>query len=227
MDSTSWTLLGFSFPFLVFLILGVTHSPRSSFPYQDSISSDGEKHDGSWTMCIDYVNLNKSCPKDNYPLPEIDQKFNPLEGFQFKCFLDAQKGFHQVQMRREDKEKTSFHSDHGTFCYQKMPFGLENVRETYQLLMDKMFANQISRTIEVYVNDMVIKIQNEEALICDIKKKLSNFDEGTDEAQPRKAKFSVIKEPMRESLKTIPIYMNSSTLKLLTTSKEYRKSMEG
>ncbi|GJR53530.1 hypothetical protein Tco_1404051 [Tanacetum coccineum] len=92
-----------------------------------------QKSNGSWRMCIDFTNLNKACPKDSYPLPEIDQKIESLDGFRYKCFLDAYKGYHQIRMAKEDEENTSFHTKHGTFCYEKMPFGLKNVGATYQL----------------------------------------------------------------------------------------------
>ncbi|KAJ0920231.1 putative nucleotidyltransferase, Ribonuclease H [Helianthus annuus] len=84
------------------------------------------KPDRSWRMCIDFKDLNKACPKDCYPLPEIDLKVDSLAGFHFKCFFDAYKGYHHIQMKKEDEEKTAFHTDKGIFCYQKMPFGLKN-----------------------------------------------------------------------------------------------------
>ncbi|GJW77214.1 hypothetical protein Tco_0138896 [Tanacetum coccineum] len=55
-----------------------------------------KKVDGSWRMCIDFKDLNKSCPKDLYPLSEIDWNIESLMGFQYKCFLDAYKGYHQI-----------------------------------------------------------------------------------------------------------------------------------
>ena len=89
-----------------------------------------KKHDGSWRMCIDDYDLNKACPKDCYPLLEIDQKVESLEGFKLKCFLDAYKGYHQILMS-EDKEKTTFYTNHDSFCYTKMPFRLKNAGVTY------------------------------------------------------------------------------------------------
>ena len=50
--------------------------------------------DGSWRMCVDFTDLNKACPQDCYPLPEIDWKVESLCGYSFKCFLDAYKGYH-------------------------------------------------------------------------------------------------------------------------------------
>ncbi|GKB57121.1 hypothetical protein Tco_0913307 [Tanacetum coccineum] len=52
-----------------------------------------KKSDGTWRMCIDFTSLNKACPKDSYPLPDIDHKIESLEGFKLKCFLDAYKGY--------------------------------------------------------------------------------------------------------------------------------------
>ena len=57
----------------------------------------------------------------------------------------------------EDEEKIAFIIDHGFFCYRVMLFGLKNVGATYQLLVNKIFKNQIDCNIEVYVNDMLVK----------------------------------------------------------------------
>ncbi|XP_022030759.1 uncharacterized protein LOC110931682 [Helianthus annuus] len=106
------------------------------------------KPDNSWRMCIDFKDLNKACPKDCYPLPEIDLKVDSLTGYPFKCFLDAYKGYHQILMKEEDEEKTAFHTDKGIFCYREMPFGLKNAGATYQRLVDKAFLSQIGRNME-------------------------------------------------------------------------------
>ncbi|GKC15138.1 reverse transcriptase domain-containing protein, partial [Tanacetum coccineum] len=65
------------------------------------------KSDNSWRMFVDFKDLNKACPKDGYPLPEIEWKVESLCRFPFKCFLDAYKGYHQIQMAKEDEEKTA------------------------------------------------------------------------------------------------------------------------
>ncbi|GJZ45234.1 hypothetical protein Tco_0592830 [Tanacetum coccineum] len=103
---------------------------------------------------VDFKNLNSACPKDYYPLP-IDCKVKSVMGFKYKCFLDAYKGYHQIQMAREDKEKTTFYTDQGTYCYTKMPFDLKNAGSTYQRLVDSALQSQIGRNLEAYVDDMV------------------------------------------------------------------------
>ncbi|GKD01259.1 reverse transcriptase domain-containing protein [Tanacetum coccineum] len=91
-----------------------------------------------------------------------------LLGFRLKCFLDAHKGYHQIQMAKEDEEKTSFYTNKGVYCYKKMPFSLKNAGATYQRLVDKAFSKQIKRILEAYVDDMVIKSRSEEDLLLDI-----------------------------------------------------------
>lgn len=70
-------------------------------------------------------------------------------------FLDAYKGYHQIWMYEADK--TAFLTEMGVYCYQKMPFGFQNAGATYQRLVNRVFANQIGRNMEVYVDDMVVK----------------------------------------------------------------------
>ncbi|GJU98425.1 reverse transcriptase domain-containing protein [Tanacetum coccineum] len=57
-----------------------------------------KKNDNSWRMWVDFKDLTKACPKDGYPLPEIDWKVESLCGYPFKCNLDAYKGYHQIKM---------------------------------------------------------------------------------------------------------------------------------
>ncbi|GJY55640.1 reverse transcriptase domain-containing protein [Tanacetum coccineum] len=76
--------------------------------------------------------------------------------------------YHQIQMAESDEEKTAFHTSQGVYCYTKMPFGLKNVGATYQRLVDKAFDSQISRNIEVYIDDLVIKSYTEAEMLRDI-----------------------------------------------------------
>ncbi|GJW64192.1 reverse transcriptase domain-containing protein [Tanacetum coccineum] len=127
-----------------------------------------KKHDGSRQMCVDFTDLNKACLQDCYPLPEIDSKVKSLCGYPFKCFLDAYKGYHQIQMAESDEEKMAFHTSQGVYCYTKTPFGLKSAGATYQRLVDKAFDSQVGRNIEVYVDDLVIKSHTEAEMLRDI-----------------------------------------------------------
>ncbi|KAJ8650579.1 hypothetical protein MRB53_003602 [Persea americana] len=72
-------------------------------------------------------------------------------------FLDAYQGYHHIAMEETDQEKTAFITPKGTYCYKRMPFGLKNVGATYQRLVMKRFQHEIGKTVEAYIDDMVIK----------------------------------------------------------------------
>ncbi|GJU27456.1 reverse transcriptase domain-containing protein [Tanacetum coccineum] len=128
---------------------------------------------------------------DGYPLPEIDWKVESLCGFPFKCFLDAYKGYHQIQMAEEDEEKTAFITNQGIFCYTKMPFGLRNAGATYQRLVDKTFHGQIGRNLEVYVDDLVIKSRTEDEVVRDIEETFKTLRKINMKLNPKKCTFGV------------------------------------
>ncbi|XP_052877204.1 uncharacterized protein LOC128283844 [Gossypium arboreum] len=93
------------------------------------------KKDGKVQMCVDYRNLNKACPKDNFSLPHIDTLVDNTAGYSLFSFMDGFSGYNQIKMHPEDMEKTTFITMWGTFCYKVMPFGLKNARATYQRTM--------------------------------------------------------------------------------------------
>ncbi|CAL8989274.1 unnamed protein product, partial [Prunus brigantina] len=110
-----------------------------------------------WRMCVDFTNLNKACPKDSFPLPRIDQLVDATAGFALLSFLDAYSGYNQISMDPADVEDTAFITDRGLYCYRVMPFGLKNAGATYQRLVNRMFAQLLGQSIEVYVDDMLVK----------------------------------------------------------------------
>ncbi|GJX31368.1 reverse transcriptase domain-containing protein [Tanacetum coccineum] len=162
-----------------------------------------KKHDETWRMCVDFKDLNNACPKDCYPLPEIDWKVESLCGYPFKCFLDAYKGYHQIKMAKEDEEKTAFITSQGIFCYSKMPFGLKNVGSTYQRLVDKAFQRQIGRNLEVYVDDLVIKSHTEEEIIRDITETFKTLRQINMKLNPKKCTFGMQEGMFLDAIKDV------------------------
>ncbi|GJZ40936.1 reverse transcriptase domain-containing protein [Tanacetum coccineum] len=142
-------------------------------------------------MCVDFTDLNKACPQDCYPFLEIDWKVESLCGYPFKCFLDAYKGYHQIQMAELDEEKMAFHTSQGVYCYTKMPFGLKNVGATYQLV-DKAFESQVGQNIEVYVDDLVIKSYTKAKMLRDIEETFRTFRNINMKLNPKKCTFGAV-----------------------------------
>ena len=115
------------------------------------------KKGNKWRVCVDYTEFNDACLKDSFPLHRIDQIVDSSVGHGMLSFLDAFSGYHQIPMHPPDAEKTSFITPHGLYCYNVMPFGLKNAEATYQKLVTKMFRRLLGSTIEVYIDDMLVK----------------------------------------------------------------------
>ena len=122
---------------------------------------------GKWKMCMDFTDLNKTCPKDSFPLPRIDQLVDSIA--RLLTFMDAFSGYNQIKMAEEDQEKTTFITSQGLYCYKVMPYGLKNAGTTYQRLVNKMFSKWIERNMEVYVDDMLVKSKEELTHLDDLK----------------------------------------------------------
>ena len=90
-----------------------------------------KKKTGKWRMCVDFTNLNKACPKDPFPMPQIDQLVDATVGHPQMRFLDAFEGYHQIPLALDDQEKTAFVTPVENYHYKVMPFGLKNAGSTY------------------------------------------------------------------------------------------------
>lgn len=106
---------------------------------------------------VDFTNLNKACPKDSFPLLRIDQLVNAIAGLKLLTFMDAYSRYNQIRIHLADQEHTFFITEQGLFYYKVTPFGLKNAGATFQMMVTKMFASQIGRNMEVYVDNTLVK----------------------------------------------------------------------
>ena len=116
-----------------------------------------KKKSGKWRVCVDFTDLNKTCPKDPFPMPKIDQLVDATVGHPRMSFLDAFQGYHQIPLALEDQEKTVFVTPIGNYHYKVMPFDLKNAGSTYQRMMTRMFESLLGKNIKIYIDDMVMK----------------------------------------------------------------------
>ena len=150
-----------------------------------------KKASGEWRMCVDFTDLNKACPKDNYPFPRVDVLVDSTARHQLLSFMDAFSGYNQIRMHEADQEKTSFVTSQSLFCYKVMPFGLKKASATYQRLMNKMFAQQIGRNVQVYVDDMLVKSRREEDHLEDLRETFNTLRSYNMKLNPGKCTFGV------------------------------------
>ena len=108
-------------------------------------------------MCVDYQDLNRTSPKDNFPLPHIDTLVDNTAKHSLFSFVDEFLGYNQIRMALEDMEKTIFLTMWEIFCYKVMLFGLKNDGAIYQRAMVTLFHDMMHKEIEVYVDDMIAK----------------------------------------------------------------------
>ena len=100
-----------------------------------------KKKNGNWRMYIDFTDLNKACPKDDFLLPKIDKVVDDAANSQMMSLLDCFSGYHQIWMRKEDEEKTSFITPFYTYCSIRMPEGLKNAGQLFSRMTSKLLAS--------------------------------------------------------------------------------------
>jgi hypothetical protein len=86
----------------------------------------------------------------------MDHILHKLVGENIISMMDGFSGYNQVAMHLEDREKETFTTPWGTFMYDKMPFGLINVGETFQIAMDIAFMGEKYIFVVIYLDDMTI-----------------------------------------------------------------------
>ena len=149
------------------------------------------KKDGKVRMCVDFRDLNKASPKDDFPLPHIDVLVDNTAGHALLSFMDGFSGYNQIKMAPEDMEKTSFITPWGTYCYKVMPFGLKNAGATYQRAATTLLHDMIHKEVEVYVDDMIVKAKDREGHTPALRKFFERIKHYKLRLNPKKCTFGV------------------------------------
>ncbi|KAI5334535.1 hypothetical protein L3X38_024668 [Prunus dulcis] len=144
------------------------------------------KAKGGWRMCQDYIDMNKACPKDSFLLPKIDQLVDATAGHELLNFMDAYSGYNQIFMHPADSKHMTFITNKGLYCYNVMPFGLKNAGAKFQRLV-----KHISSTMEVYVDDMLVKIKTADQHLHNLSLIFGILKEYQMRLNPTKCAFSV------------------------------------
>ena len=107
-------------------------------------------------VCIDYRRLNAVTRKYHFPLPFFDHLLERVSRHPYYCFLDGYSGYFQIVIAPEDKKKTTFICQFGTYAYRRMPFGLCNAPATFQRCMLSIFSDMVEHIMEVYRDDITV-----------------------------------------------------------------------
>jgi hypothetical protein len=149
------------------------------------------KKSGKWRMSIDFTNLNKACPKDNFPLSRIDKIVDSAAGCEVMSLLDCFSGYHQIYMKEEDKGSTSFTTPFGMYYFVRMPEGLNNAGSTFSCLTKKVLEYHVGRNIFTYVDDIVVASKSKEDHLTDLTETFANMRDARLRLNPNKCFFGV------------------------------------
>jgi hypothetical protein len=114
------------------------------------------KKTGDIRLCVDFRHLNRVSLKDNYPIPPMEEILQQVSGAQMMSLLDGFSGYNQIALKPSDSHKTTFTTRWGTYAYNKMPFGLINVGNTFQCAMAIAFKGLLGKMIVVYFDDLTV-----------------------------------------------------------------------
>ncbi|GBG83706.1 hypothetical protein CBR_g37507 [Chara braunii] len=127
----------------------------SSSPYVAPVLFVRKKNKDLW-LCIDYRKLNVKTVKSVGLLPRIDDLLEQLGDTKFFSKLELKSGYHQLEIRQEDRYKTEFKTRYGHFEWLVMPFGLTNGPATFQAAMTTEFRHMLDRFVLIYLGNILV-----------------------------------------------------------------------
>ena len=136
-----------------------------------------KKGTGKLRVCIDFRDLNRATPKDEYPLPIADILINAASGHRVISFLDGNASYNQIFMAEEVISKMAFLCPEfvGLFEWVVMTFGLKNAGATYLRAMNLIFHDLLGVILEIYINDIVVKLARLNSHLADLRLLLKKY----------------------------------------------------
>jgi hypothetical protein len=134
-----------------------------------------KKKNRKWRICVDFTDLNKACRKDVFPFEMVDKIVDDAANSEMLSLLDMFSGYHQIRVRKEDEEKTSFIIPFGWFCFVRVTEVLKNAGCTFSRMIAIVLHPQLRRNILAYVDDIVVQSVQRRDHISDLAETFANL----------------------------------------------------
>ena len=129
-----------------------------------------QKKNGETRWAVDYRPLNAVTVKDSYPLPNIQENLEKLQGSQIFSTLDAAGAYHTVPVAESTKPLLAFTTPFGLFTFNRMPFGPTNSGQVYVRFMEMLVNKLRSPYTLAYVDDLIAHTPDVEMHLEELKR---------------------------------------------------------
>jgi len=115
-----------------------------------------KKQNGGDRLCVDYRRLNKCMKKENFPVPNIEERLQEAKQYKYFSSLDLNSGYYQIEVAPESRKYTAFITTDGLFEFKRMPFGLKNAPAIFNRLMAELQKRVQKGDMMHYMDDILI-----------------------------------------------------------------------
>jgi hypothetical protein len=169
-------------------IIAESNSPWNSplLVVPKKTDASGEK---KWRLVVDFRRLNEKTIGDAYPLPDITEILDQLGQSKYFSCLDMVMGYHQIEVKEEDKEKTAFSTKNGHWEYNRLPFGLKTAPSTFQRMINTVLSGLTGTRCFVFLDDIVIYAKSLSEHDAKLREVLERLRKHNLKLQPDKCEF--------------------------------------
>jgi hypothetical protein len=107
-------------------------------------------------ICVDLRKMNDACLHDPFPTPFTDEVLDNVGGREGYSFTDGFSGYYQIQIAKEDRNKTTIAIEWGSYQYTMMSFGLKNAPTIFSRVVFEAFKKFLHKFMEAYFDDWTV-----------------------------------------------------------------------